>query len=289
MRKKLLPYVLLLPTFLIIVLFIYLPAYESFVNSFMRISVFGNRRMFVGFRNYTTLFQDPDYLAAIRFTVIYTLVTVVISIFLSFFLALLLDQKVPGSKIYRTLIFAPYAVSYAIAGALWGFLLNPVVGHVNYLARIFFGVQANWLTARPYAIYALIFASVWKTLPFNVIFYLAALQNIPSELIEASIIDGANAWRRIWDLIFPLVSPITFYLVIMSIISATFQSFAIIDVMTKGGPGGYTTNLIYKLYMDGFRFQKMGLAAAQNTILFVMMIVVTFVYFKYGQQRVHYQ
>lgn len=289
MRKKLLPYVLLLPTFLIIVLFIYLPAYESFVNSFMRISVFGNRRMFVGFRNYTTLFQDPDYLAAIRFTVIYTLVTVVISIFLSFFLALLLDQKVPGSKIYRTLIFAPYAVSYAIAGALWGFLLNPVVGHVNYLARIFFGVQTNWLTARPYAIYALIFASVWKTLPFNVIFYLAALQNIPSELIEASIIDGANAWRRIWDLIFPLVSPITFYLVIMSIISATFQSFAIIDVMTKGGPGGYTTNLIYKLYMDGFRFQKMGLAAAQNTILFVMMIVVTFVYFKYGQQRVHYQ
>ncbi|MEN3008584.1 sugar ABC transporter permease [Pseudothermotoga sp.] len=289
MRKKLLPYVLLLPTFLIIVLFIYLPAYESFVNSFMRISVFGNRKMFVGFRNYIALFQDPDYIAAIRFTVIYTLVTVVTSIFLSFFLALLLDQKVPGSKIYRTLIFAPYAVSYAIAGALWGFLLNPVVGHANYLARIFFGVQANWLTARPYAIYALIFASVWKTLPFNVIFYLAALQNIPSELIEASIIDGANAWRRIWSLIFPLVSPITFYLVIMSIISATFQSFAIIDVMTKGGPGGYTTNLIYKLYMDGFRFQRMGLAAAQNAILFAMMIFVTFVYFKYGQQRVHYQ
>ncbi len=287
--RKLLPYLLLLPTFIVIVLFIYFPAYESFVNSFMRVSVFGNRKIFVGFRNYISLFQDPDYLSAFRFTVIYTLITVVVSIFLSFFLALLLDQKVPGSRIYRTLIFAPYAVSYAIAGALWGFLLNPVVGHVNYLSRILFGVQTNWLTSRPYAAYALIFASVWKTLPFNVIFYLAALQDIPSELVEASIIDGANAWYRTWKLIFPLVSPITFYLVIMSIISATFQSFAIIDVMTKGGPGGYTTNLIYKLYMDGFRFQRMGLAAAQNVILFAMMVIVTFIYFRYAQQRVHYQ
>lgn len=288
-RRKLLPYLLLIPTYVIIVLFIYLPAYDSFYSSFFKVSVFGNRRIFVGIQNYLSLFTDKDYLASVRFTLIYTLSTVVISIFLSFFIALLLDQKVPGSRIYRTLVFAPYAVSHAVAGALWGFLLNPVVGHVNYLTRIFFGIQTQWLTTRPFAAYSLIFASIWKTLPFNIIFYLAALQGISSEVIEASIIDGTNSWTRVWKIIFPLVSPITFYLVIMSIISSTFQSFAIIDVMTKGGPGGYTTNMIYKLFMDGFRFQKTGLAAAENVILFFVMIVITIFYFVYGQKRVHYQ
>lgn len=289
MRRKLLPYLLLIPTYVIIVLFIYWPAYDSFHSSFFRISIFGNRKIFVGFQNYLSLFNDKDYLAAVRFTLVYTVTTVTLSIFLSFFLALLLDQKVPGSRIYRTLIFAPYAVSHAVAGALWGFLLNPVVGHVNYLMRILFGIQTHWLTTRPFAAYSLIFASVWKTLPFNIIFYLAALQSISSEVIEASIIDGANSWTRVWKIIFPLVSPITFYLVIMSIISSTFQSFAIIDVMTKGGPGGYTTNMIYKLFMDGFRFQKPGLASAENVVLFAIMMVITIIYFTYGQRRVHYQ
>lgn len=288
-RKKFLPYLLLIPTYVVIVLFIYFPAYESFNSSFYRVSVFGNRKIFVGFQNYLNLFQDKDYLASVNFTLVYTTVTVLSSIFLSFFLALLLDQKVPGARIYRTLIFAPYAVSHAVAGALWGFLLNPVVGHVNYLSRIFFGIQTQWLTTRPYAAYSLIFASIWKTLPFNVIFYLAALQSISNEVIEASIIDGASSWVRVWKIIFPLVSPITFYLVIMSLISSMFQSFAIIDVMTKGGPGGYTTNMIYKLFMDGFRFQKTGLAAAENVILFGIMMIVTIIYFTFGQKRVHYQ
>lgn len=289
MIKRTLPYLLLIPTFVIIVLFIYYPAYESFSSSFYRISVFGNRKLFVGFQNYLNLFNDKDYINAISFTVVYTSITVVASIFISFFLALLLDQNVPGARIYRTLIFAPYAVSHAVAGALWGFLLNPVVGHVNYLSRILFGIQTQWLTTRPYAAYSLIFASIWKTLPFNVIFYLAALQSISNEVIEASIIDGANSWTRVWKVIFPLVSPITFYLVIMSMISSMFQSFAIIDVMTKGGPGGYTTNMIYKLFMDGFRFQKTGLAAAENVILFLIMMVITIIYFTFAQRRVHYQ
>jgi len=288
-RRKFLPYLLLIPTYLVIVIFIYLPAYDSFYSSFFKVSVFGNRKIFVGFQNYLSLFKDKDYLGAVSFTLLYTATTVVLSIFLSFFLALLLDQKVPGSRIYRTLIFAPYAVSHAVAGALWGFLLNPVVGHVNYLMRIFFGIQTQWLTTRPFAAYSLIFASIWKTLPFNIIFYLAALQSISSDVIEASIIDGANSWTRVWKILFPLVSPITFYLVIMSIISSTFQSFAIIDVMTKGGPGGYTTNMIYKLFMDGFRFQKTGLASAENVVLFAAMMIVTIIYFVYGQRRVHYQ
>lgn len=141
MRRKIFPYLLLIPTYLVIVFFIYAPAFDALYNSFFRVSVFGRRKIFVGFQNYLSLFTDKDYLYAVNFTLVYTGVTVVVSIFLSFFLALLLDQKVPGSRIYRTLIFAPYAVSHAVAGALWGFLLNPVVGHVNYLMRIFFGTN----------------------------------------------------------------------------------------------------------------------------------------------------
>jgi len=200
-----------------------------------------------------------------------------------------LNQKVPGVRIFRTLIFAPYAVSTAVAGALWGFLLNPVVGHVNYLMARLFGIQVNWVTTAPYAAYAVIIAAIWKTLPFNIIFYIAGLQSIPDELIEAGKLDGASVWKRIWKIIFPLLSPITYYLIIMSIISAMFQSFAIIDVMTRGGPGDYTTNIIYKIYLDGFRFSKTGPASAQSVILFLIMVVVTMIYFKLGRKSVHYQ
>ncbi len=289
MKKQITPYLLLLPTFAIIILFVYYPAYDALYSSFYRISLFGNRRIFVGLRKYLDLFKNPDYLSSVWFSLVYTLATVLVSLFLGFFLALLLDQKIPGVRIYRTMIFAPYAISYAIAGALWGFLLNPVVGHVNYLMLKFFGVQTHWLISRPYAAYSVILASIWKMLPFNVIFYLAALQSLSSDVLEASTIDGAGSWTRIWKIIFPLVSPITFYLLIMNIISATFQSFAIVDVMTKGGPGNYTTTLIYRLYLDGFRFQKLGPASAQNMFLFSAMIVVTIIYFFYGQRKVHYQ
>ncbi|MCX7653240.1 MAG: sugar ABC transporter permease [Fervidobacterium sp.] len=287
--RRWIPYVFLLPTFLIITIFIYLPAFNSFYLSFFKVSVFGNRKIFVWIDNYVEIFSDPKFLNSLNFTLTFTVVTVLISVFLSFFIALLLNQKVPGIRIFRTLVFAPYAVSTAVAGALWGFLLNPVVGHVNYLMARLFGVQVNWLTTAPYAAYAVIIAAIWKTLPFNIIFYLAGLQSIPDELIEAGKLDGANVWNRIWKIIFPLLSPITYYLIIMSIINAMFQSFAIIDVMTKGGPGDYTTNVIYRIYLDGFRFSKTGPASAQSIILFLIMVIVTFVYFKLGRKSVHYQ
>lgn len=287
--RKWIPYLFLLPTFVIIILFIYLPAFNSFYLSFFKVSVFGNRKLFVWFDNYVELFSDPKFLNSFKFTLIFTVVTVFISIFLSFFIALLLNQKVPGVRVFRTLIFAPYAVSTAVAGALWGFLLNPVVGHVNYLMARLFGIQVNWLTTAPYAAYAVIMAAIWKTLPFNIIFYIAGLQSIPDELIEAGKLDGANVWNRIWKIVFPLLSPITYYLIIMSIISTMFQSFAIIDVMTKGGPGDYTTNIIYRIYLDGFRFSKTGPASAQSVILFLIMVIVTIIYFKLGRKSVHYQ
>ncbi len=287
--RKWIPYIFILPTFVIISIFIYYPALNSFYLSFFKVSPFGNRKKFVWLDNYVELFSDDRFIRAFSFTIIFTIVTVVVSIFIAFFVALLLNQKVPGVRVFRTLIFAPYAVSTAVAGALWGFMLNPVVGHVNYMMKMLFGIQVNWITTIPYAAYAVIIAAIWKTLPFNIIFYIAGLQSIPDELVEAAKLDGANIWTRTWKLIFPLLSPITYYLVIMSIISAMFQSFAIIDVMTRGGPGDYTTNMIYRVYLDGFRFSNTGRASAESVILFLIMIVVTFVYFKFGRKNVHYQ
>ncbi|PLV56158.1 carbohydrate ABC transporter permease [Thermotoga sp. SG1] len=287
--KKILPYLLLLPTFLIIVLFIYWPAAYSLRLSFYRITPLGNRMVFVGLRNFQRLFQNPEYLNAIKVTVIYVLSSLVLTIFIAFFIALLLNMNLPGNRAFRALIFTPYAISPAIAGVLWSFLLNPVVGHVNYILSKLFGLQVEWLTTKPYALIAVIVATVWKTLPFDIIFYLAGLQDIPQELLEASMVEGANSWTRTWKIVFPLLSPITFYLIIMNLVSFMFSSFAIIDVTTKGGPGNSTTTLIYRLYLDAFAFQKTGPAAAQSVVLFLIMAVVTIFYFKFGERRVHYQ
>ena len=287
--KKWTPYLLLIPTFIIIVLFIYMPAGVSLQTSLYKVLPFGRGMNYIGLKNFLKLFSNPDYLYSVRFTVLYVIVTVGVTILSSFLIATLMVKKIPGVRFFRTLIFAPYAISPAIAGALWTFLLNPVVGHVSYFFQATLGIKVEWLTSKPYAFYAIIFASVWKILPFDMIFYIASIQNVPGEILEAAMIEGASPINRTWKIIFPMVSPITFYLVIMNIVTAMFSSFAIIDVMTKGGPGQYTTNMIYRLYLDGFYFQKAGVASAQSVILIAIMIVVTTVYFKVGERHVHYQ
>lgn len=287
--RKWTPYLLLLPTFIIIVLFIYVPAEYSIRASMQRILPFGRGATYIGFTNFLKLFSNPDYIYSVKFTILYVTITVVATIFFSFLIAMLLVKKIPGVNLFRTLIFVPYAISPAIAGALWTFLLNPIVGHVSYFFQVCFGLQVEWLTSKPYALYAVVFASIWKTLPFNMIFYIASIQDVPEEILESATIEGANPFTKTWKIIFPLVSPITFYLVIMNIVAMMFSSFAIIDVMTKGGPGQYTTNMIYRLYLDAFYFQKAGIASAQSVILMAIMIVVTLIYFIFGQRKVHYQ
>ncbi len=282
-------YMLLIPTFIIIISFIYYPAYYTFKLSFHRMTPFGNRVIYVGIKNYIRLFQDPEYILSIKITFWFWLFTVSLGMVLSFLFALLLNQKVPGTRFYRTLIFAPYAISPAIAGTLWAFMLDPVVGHLNYILLKLFGFQVQWLTARPYAFFAVAIATVWKNLAFGIIFYLAGLQGIPDDLIEAAMIDGASATRRVVSIILPYLSPITFYLIIMNIISSMFASFGTIDVMTAGGPAGSTSILMYKLFLDAFTYSRTGAAAAQTVILFIFMVIVTIVYFKYGQKSVHYQ
>lgn len=287
--RKVLPFLLLIPTLLIIGIFIYWPAILSFRLSFYRVAPFGNREIYVGFQNFIRLFQSPEYLQAMLTTVIYVGVTVFFTIIVAFLLAQLLNQNIPGTRWFRLFIFAPYAISPAIAGTLWSFLLNPVVGHLNYFFNSLFGLNVDFLTSSPYALISIMFASVWKMVPFALIFYIAGLQSIPDSLLESSFIDGANLWQRMWKIKFPLLSPITFYLVIMTITNAMFNAFGIIDVMTKGGPVGDTTTLIYKLYLDAFTYQKTGPAASQSIIMFLIMGVVTFFYFKNVERKVHYQ
>ncbi len=290
MRKNyIIPYVLLIPTFLVIIFFIYYPAFSTFKLSLYRVAPFGNRTIYVGLKNFIRLFQDSEYILSLKITFWFVLLTVGLGMVLSFLLALLLNEKVPGVRFYRTLIFAPYAISPAIAGTLWAFMLDPVTGHLNYILLKLFGFQVKWLIETPYAFFAVSFATIWKNLAFGIIFYLAGLQSIPDELIEASLIDGASAIRRIVSIILPYLSPITFYLIIMNIISAMFASFGTIDVMTAGGPAGSTSVLMYKLFLDAFTYNRIGAASAQTVILFIFMAIVTVVYFKYGQRSVHYQ
>jgi len=257
--------------------------------SFFRENKFGTKTIYVGVKNFEKVLMDSEYLQIAGFTLLYVVLTVFLTIFLAFLLALLLNKKVPGTYIYRSLIFIPYAVSPAIAGSLWTFLLDPVAGHVNYFFTSLFGIQIAWLTTEPYAFIALLFATVWKMIPFCLIFYIAGLQSISSDLLESATLDGANSFTKTWKIKFPLVSPITFYLVIMTIISAMFKSFAIIDVMTRGGPGGSTSTMMYKVYLDAFSYQKTGLASAQSVVMFIIMAIVTVIYFVYGERRVHYR
>ncbi|HPF16723.1 MAG TPA: sugar ABC transporter permease [Thermotogota bacterium] len=287
--KKIIPYLLLVPTFFVIIAFIYAPAVNSFKMSFFRENKFGTKTLYVGLDNFEKVLFDPEYLQIAGFTLLYVGLTVFLTVFLSFLLALLLNKNVPGTYIYRALIFIPYAVSPAIAGSLWTFLLDPVAGHVNYLFTNLFGIQIAWLTTRPYAFYALLLATIWKMMPFNLIFYIAGLQSISSDLLESATLDGASAFVKTWKIKFPLVSPMTFYLVIMNIISGMFQSFAIINVMTSGGPGGYTNTMMYKVYLDAFSYQKTGLASAQSVVMFIIMAIVTVIYFIFGERRVHYR
>ncbi len=289
MAKKIFPYLLLVPTFIIIVFFIYYPTFQTFKLSFYKISPFGNRLFFVGFQNFWSLFTSGQYIQSAITTLIFVTVTVIGGLVISLLLALLLNEKVPGIGIFRTLIFAPYAISPAVAGTLWAFLLSPVAGYISYLFLIIFNAQPQWLTTYPLALIAIMIATIWKNLGFNVIFFLAGLQSIPQSYYEAATIDGANSIYRLLKITIPLLSPITFYLIVMNVTFTAFSAFATIDVMTQGGPANTTSTLIYKLYQDGFVNFNTGFASAESVVLILIMAVFTYLYFKFGQRAVFYQ
>jgi sn-glycerol 3-phosphate transport system permease protein len=241
----------------------------------------------VGLENYQRLFTSADYGHSVLVSLEFSIAVVVIGLSIALFLAMLVNQKIHGGRFYRTLLIWPYALSPAVAGIIWLFLLSPTVGLVNYGLDTLFGIKPDW-TGPNLALLMVTATAIWKNLGYNIIFYLAALQSVPGVLLEAAEIDGAGSFQKFWRITFPLLSPTTFFLFTMNMIYSFFSVFGLIDVMTRGGPIGATNILIYNLYQDGFVFFKTGLASAQSIILFVLVIILVLVQFRKGERSVHY-
>lgn len=287
-KGRLIPYLFLAPTLAILIVFLYYPIFQTFRLSLYRVAFLGLKKTFVGFANFTFLFHNSDYLHSILVTVIVTSAIVVGGLGISLAISLLANQKVRGARIYRLLLIWPYALSPAIAGIIWLFLFSPGYGIVNYLLSRTVHTAPNWLGDPYLAVLIIIVASIWKNLGYNVAFYLAALQNLNTDVLEAASIDGAGAWRRFWAVTFPLLSPMTFFLLVTNITYAFFDIFPIVDVMTKGGPFNATNILIYNLYREGFEYYRTGSAAAQSLILFAGVVILTLIQFRTSGRHVHY-
>lgn len=283
-HNKVLPYVLLTPTFIVLIIFLFYPAFETFRLSFYKVNPFSGAARFAGFYNFQKIFTNPVYLKSFGLSAIFALGVVIVGLIISLLLALLLNQKVKGASVYRSLIIWPYALSPAIAGALFNFLFNPA----NGLAIYFTGVR-TWLTDSNLALFVIILAATWKNLGYNVVFYLTALRNVPKDSLEAAELDGAGPIKRFFAITFTFLSPTTFFLLVMNTIYAYFASFGLIDVLTEGGPANATNILIYQLYKDFFVNSRIGYAAAESLMLFMLVVLLTIVQFKTTEKKVFYQ
>ncbi len=288
-KNKWLPYILLSPSLIIILIFLIYPSIDTFRLAFYRVAPFGDRRIFIGFQNYLRLLQDPDYLNAIVISIAFTAFVVIVGLTLSLAIAVLANQRLPGFAIYRTFFIWPYALSPAIAGIVWAFFFDPNVGPIPRLLANQFGTSLNWRADATLAFFLIATAATWKQLGYNIVFFLASLQSIPKELLEAAAIDGAGPPVRFRRIVFPLISPMTFFLVITNTLFAFFETFGLLHVTTQGGPGRATELLIYKLYRDGFESLRSGYASAQSIMLFILVALITILQFRYAQRRVFYQ
>jgi sn-glycerol 3-phosphate transport system permease protein len=287
-KGKWLPWLFLLPTLVILTVFLYYPVIQTFRLSTYRVAFLGLKTQFIGLENFADLFQDPAYLHTLQATAVITVAVVVGGLGLSLAIAMLANRKIRGASIYRILLIWPFALSPAVAGVIWLFMFSPGFGAVSYTVFRITGLELNWLGEPALAVLLIIIASIWKNLGYNVVFYLAALQNVNTEVLEAASIDGANSWRRFWSVTFALLSPMTFFLLITNITYSFFDLFGMIDLITKGGPLNATNVMIYNLYRDGFEYYKTGLAAAQSVILFAAVVGLTIIQFRTSGRRVYY-
>ncbi|VFR17881.1 Glycerol-3-phosphate ABC transporter, permease protein UgpA (TC 3.A.1.1.3) [plant metagenome] len=284
---KVLPYLLLAPQLAVTLIFFFWPSGQALWQSLRIEDVFGLSSQFVGLDNFTDLFGNRDYLDSFRVTAYFSVMVAGLALSLSLLLAVMADRVVRGAGVYKTLLIWPYAVAPAVVGVLWLFLFSPAVG-VLAVALHKIGVAWNPRLDANHAMTLVIVAAVWKQISYNFIFFLAGLQAIPRSLIEAAAIDGAGPLRRFRTIVFPLLSPTTFFLLVVNIIYAFFDTFAVIDTTTQGGPGTATAVLVYKVYADGFRGLNLGSSAAQSVVLMAIVIVLTVVQFRHIDRKVHY-
>ena len=284
---KSLPYLLLAPQLLVTFVFFYWPASQALWQSFLLQDAFGLRTDFVWLENYRHLLADPDYYRAMGTTAIFSIVVTVLSLSIALLLAVQADKSIKGAGAYKTLLIWPYAVAPAIAGVLWLFMFQPSLGLVARGMRSL-GMEWNPLLNGNHAMSLVIMAATWKQISYNFLFFLAGLQSIPRSVIEAAAIDGARPVRRFWTIIFPLLSPTAFFLLVVNIVYVFFDTFGIIDAMTGGGPAKATETLVYKVFFDGRLGGDLGGSAAQSVILMVMVIAMTAVQFRYIERKVAY-
>jgi sn-glycerol 3-phosphate transport system permease protein len=286
-NEKTLPYLLVLPQIVITVVFFFWPSWQAIYQSVLLEDAFGGRSRFVWFDNFAHLFNDPAYYRSAMITLVFSALVAGLGLAISLLLAVMADRIIKGATAYKAFLVWPYAVAPAVAGVLWGFLFNPAVGIVAWTLRVF-GYDFNYVLNGGQALALVVFAAVWSQISYNFLFFLAGLQSIPRSLIEAAAIDGAGPGRRFWTIIFPLLSPTGFFLLVVNVIYAFFGTFGVIDGLTKGGPAKATEILVFKVYNDGFRGQDLGSSAAQSVILMAVVILLTVVQFRFIERKVHY-
>lgn len=282
-----LPWVLIAPQAAIIAVFFFWPAGQALLQSFQQSDAFGISTEWVGLDNFTQLFNDASYLASFKTTAIFSVLVAGLGLSISLLLAFFADRVVRGTTLYRTLLIWPYAVAPAVAGVLWLFMFSPSIGVVAYALNQW-GLAWDSLLNSNHAMALIVMAAVWKQISYNFLFFLAGLQSIPRSLIEAAAIDGAGPWRRFWTIQFPLLSPTTFFLLVINVVYAFFDTFGIVDASTRGGPGKDTAILVYKLYFDGFKALDLGGSAAQSVVLMFIVIALTVLQFRFIEKKVNY-
>lgn len=286
-NERWLPYLLVAPQMIVTLVFFFWPSGQAVWQSLIIEDAFGGNTKFVWFDNFIALFHDDAYFNAARLTLAFSALVAAVGLGVSLLLAVMADRVIRGASVYKTFLVWPYAVAPAVAAVLWGFLFNPSVGVVVWLLHAI-GIDFNYVSNGNQALLLIVIASIWSQISYNFLFFLAGLQSIPKSLIEAAAIDGAGPGRRFWDIVFPLLSPTGFFLLVVNIIYALIGTFGVVGSLTQGGPAKATEILVWKIYNDGFRGQDLGSSSAQSVILMVVMIVLTFVQFRFIERRVHY-
>ncbi len=283
-----LPYLLVLPQMVIVVVFFFWPAAQAMWQSLFIQDAFGLSLTFVGLENYLKLFHDPLYLGSLVRSFLNAGLVALMAMTVALFLAVQANRRMRGALFYKTMLVWPYAVATFVAGVLWLFMFNPNIGVLSYVLSKRLGVQWNYLVNGRQAFLLVTLAASWKQVSYNFVFFVAGLQNVPGTLVEASAIDGAGPARRFWSIVFPLLSPTTFYLLVMNLVYAFFETFPIIHQITQGGPHQATTMLVYKVYRDGVFNLDLGSSSAQSVVLMVIVVVLTIVQFRFVERRVTY-
>ncbi len=287
-RHKPLAFLLLAPQMLVLAVFVFWPAAQALYQAFTVTDPFGQHSTFVWFDNFRDVLTSPEYFNSIYRTAIFSTGTTVSAVLAGLAFAVLVDRVVRAKSVYRLMIIWPYAVAPVLAGVLWLFLFHPIYGAIALMLKQGFGIPWNPLLDGSDAMLLVIVAAAWKQVSYNFVFFLAALQAIPRSLIEAAAIDGAGPIRRFVSIVFPLISPTTFFLLVINVVYAFFDTFGIIHALTQGGPGGATDILVYKVYADGFLGLDLGLSAAQSVILMILVIGLTAIQFRFLERRVKY-